>query len=310
MKWNPYWWNAKICKLGEVVALPLEDLDTAYNRFLDGNCDWLRAIPLPKIEEIKRNPDFFVSPYLGTYFYGFNVTKPPFDDVRVRKAFNQAVDKEAICRDVLRSGEKPATGYVPPGIPGYSQLDGLPYDPKEARRLLQEAGYRTPDSGSGREFPAVELLYNTSERHKLITEAVGKMWEEILGVTVQLRNTEWKVYLDMVDNLQFSVSRRGWIGDYTDPNTFMDMFVTGGGNNNTGWSNARYDELISGAARELDPEKRFDMFREAERILCVDELPILPVFYYVNQGMVAEHVQGIYPNLRDLHPFQYISIER
>ena len=298
---NPRWWNAPSVRLQRIVALTIDDNDVAYNKYLNSEVDWIRAVPLPRIDEIKKNPDFFAYPYLGSYFYRVNVTKPPFEDVRVRKAFNLAIDKVAICRDVIKSGEIPSGGHVPPGIPGWKGIQGLPFDRKEAQRILAEAGY--PD---GKGFPKVDLLYNTSESHKVIAEVIVQMWKENLGVTVGLYNTEWKVYLDNVDHLNYQVARAGWIGDYTDPNTFLDMFVTGGGNNNTGWSNARYDELIALAAREADPAKRMDHFREAEKILCADELPIIPIYFYVNKGAIRPRVQGWYPNIRDHHPFQYV----
>ncbi len=298
---NPKYWNAAQVRLTRIRALTIDDNDVAYNKYLAGECDWIRTVPVPRIDEIKRHPDYFAFPYLGSYFYRVNTTKSPFNDLRVRKAFALSIDREVICRDVTKAGEIPAGGHVPPGIPGYASIEGLKFDRKEARRLLAEAGF--PE---GKGFPKVDLLYNTSESHKQIAEAIVQMWKENLGVTVGLYNTEWKVYLDNVDHLNYQIARAGWIGDYTDPNTFLDMFVTDGGNNNTGWSNPRYDGLIAQAANEPDPKKRMDQFREAERILCQEELPILPIYYYVNKGMIRATVQGWYPNIRDHHPFQHI----
>lgn len=298
---NPHYWDAKNVRLTRIDALTIDDNDVAYNKYLNNEVDWIRAVPVPRIDEIKKHPDFFAYPYLGSYFYRVNVTKPPFNDVRVRRAFAMTIDRDALCRDVTKAGEIPAGGHVPPGIPGFSGIDGLKFDRAEAKRLLAEAGY--PD---GKDFPKTELLYNTSESHKQIAEAVVQMWKENLGVQVSLFNTEWKVYLDNVDHLNYQVARAGWIGDYVDPNTFLDMFVTGGGNNNTGWSNARYDACIAQAAREGDPKQRMALFREAEQILCVEEVPILPIYFYVNKGMIRPRVQGWYGNIRDHHPFQSI----
>ena len=288
-------------KLTRIVALTIDDNDVAYTKYLNGEVDWIRAVPTPKIDEIKKHPDFFAFPYLGTYFYRFNVTRKPFDDVRVRRAFLLAVDREVICRDITKAGETPSGGHVPPGIPGYTTTLRPTFDRGEARRLLSDAGF--PD---GKGFPKVDLLYNTSESHKQIAEAVVQMWKENLGVTVGLYNTEWKVYLDEVDHLNYQVARAGWIADYADPKTFLDMFVTGGGNNNTGWSLPAYDERIGKADRESDPKHRMELFQEAERILCAEEVPILPIYYYVNKGMLRPTVQGWYPNALDHHPFQYL----
>lgn len=304
MRPNANYWNAKNVALKKLVALPYDDIDMAYNMFLDEKVDWLRSIPLPKIDEIKRNPDYYATPYLGSYFYRFNVKKAPFDDVRVRKAFSLAIDRVTLCRDVLKAGQIPATGFVPPGIHGYEPVSGPGYDRNAARKLLADAGF--PD---GKGFPNVQLLFNTSESHKKVAEVVVQMLKENLGVTVGLENTEWKVYLDKQRNLQYDISRAGWIGDYVDPNTFLDMFVTGGGNNNTGFSDPEYDKLVKDAAMEADPAKREKILRRIEEILVVDKLPILPIYFYVNQGLLAPKVKGFYHNIRDLHPFQYIRIE-
>jgi len=300
---NEHYWDADFVKLERIVALPHENTETAYKLFLQGECDWLTAIPVPKIEEIQRHPDYYVSPYLGSYFYRINVTKEPFDDVRVRKALSIGFDREVITRDILKAGQIPATWFCPE-MPGYEPPEGFGYDRDEARRLLREAGY---PNGAG--FPEVELLYNTNEAHKQVAEVIVQQWRENLGITVGLRNTEWKVYLDDVQNLNYDISRAGWIGDYTDPNTFLDMFVTDGGNNNTGWSSERYDRLIELAARERVPSSRAALLRGAEELLIEDEFPIIPIYIYVNQGMIREKVGGWFENVRDMHPFQYLYID-
>ena len=301
---NPHYWNAGIVRLRTIRAKALDDMNTAYNEYLAGKLDWMKAIPQKRIDEVQQHPDYYVWPYLGSYFYRFNVTRKPFDDVRVRKAFNAAVDKDSLCRNTLKAGQIPATGFVPPGIHGYEGVTGHPYDPEGAKALLAEAGFP-----GGRGFPDVELLYNTSEAHQQVAEVISSMWREVLGINVKLRNMEWKVYLDDVDNLRYQIARAGWIGDYTDANTFMDMFVTDGGNNNTGWWDAQYDRHIAEAAQEQDPLARARLFAQAEEILCVDEMPILPIYYYVNQGLLRSRVKGLAENIRDLHPFQLIYID-
>ncbi len=300
---NPRYWDAGYVKLEKIVALPYEDMETAYKLFQQGKIDWMDDVPAAKIDECKRLPEFYVAPYFGSYFYRFNVTKPPFDDVRVRRALALSIDREVITRDILKAGQVPATHFVPP-LPGYQSPRGLAYDRAAARKLLAEAGY--PD---GKGFPKVELLYNTLEAHKLVAENVVQQWRENLGITVSLRNSEWKVYLNDVQHLQYQLARAAWIGDYLDPNTFLDMFVTGGGNNQTGWSNARYDALIAQAAAEVDAKKRAAVLRQAEELLVEQELPIIPVYIYVKKGLLADKVAGIHENVRALHPFQYIWIE-
>ncbi len=301
---NPNWWNRKIVRLERIVAKPLDDVDTEMQEYKSGGLDWIREVPALRVEEAQADPDYFVTPYMTTWFMRINVTKKPFDDVRVRKAFNLAINKKEVCEKTLKAGQMPAMGAVPPGIHGYPQLDGLAYDPKTARKLLAEAGY--PD---GKGFPEVELLYNVHESHKVVCEAISSMWREVLGVRVRLQQREWQAYLEDQKNLNYQIARAGWIGDYADPNTFLDMWCKDRGNNETGWSSEEYDKLLIDAAHEQDPAKRLALLQKAERILCVDALPILPVYYYVNQGMIRPSVKGWYANLRDLHPLQFVWID-
>ena len=299
---NPRYWNAKRVLLKRIVALPIDDQNVAMNKYLNEELDWIRAVPAPRIEEAKGHPDYFVQTYLGTYYYSFNVKKKPFDDVRVRRAFSLAIDRGTVCR-FLQGGQMPARGFVPPGIHGYEGFKGPGFDPRTARRLLAEAGY--PE---GKGFPVVELLYNTSESHKMVAEVVVDMWKEHLGVPVKLRNNEWKVYLDEVRKLRYQVARRGWIGDYADPNTFLDMWVTGGGNNNTGWANSTYDKLIRTASSTGDGALRMAAFRKSETLL-LEDLPVIPIYHYVNQGFLSPLVGGWEENIRDLHPFQFLYMK-
>jgi oligopeptide transport system substrate-binding protein len=302
---NPAHWDAATVKLPRVVFLPTDDVNTAYKQFLAGDSDWIPTVPPAQIESAKQRPEYYVTPYLGTYYFRFNVTRPPTNDVRVRKALSQAVDRESLTRFVTKAGEIPTSSFVPTNMPGYEGIRGLAFDVAAARKLLAEAGY--PD---GKGFPKTELLYNTNELHRVITQAVQQMWRENLGIAVELVNVEWKVYLNQQAKLDYQIARAGWIGDYVDPNTFLDMWITGGGNNQTGWSNQRYDELIVRAGRTLDPKERMRLFNEAERLLVVDEVPIVPLYTYVNKGMLSRKVKGWYPNILDQHPLKYLSLER
>ena len=196
-----------------------------------------------------------------------------------------------IVQYITRGGEMSAYTFVPP-MHGYEPPESLSYDPEEARRLLTEAGY--PD---GRGFPKLTYLYNTLEAHRDVAEVLQQQWKENLGIDIELVNQEWKVYLDSQRNLEYDLSRSAWVGDYVDPNTFLDMFVTGGGNNNTGWSSEKYDALIARAARTLDNAERMRIFRRAEQILVVEEPPLIPIHYYVVKWMYPSYVRGAPPNL-------------
>ncbi|MEE9514799.1 MAG: peptide ABC transporter substrate-binding protein [Candidatus Brocadiales bacterium] len=304
MEKNPLYWDAQRVKLKSVDALSIESLNTGFNVYETGDADLLYGLPLSLIDILRGREDFHTNVFLATSFIRFNVTAPPFDDVRVRKAFDMTIDKERIVKYVTKGGEVPATTLVPPGMPDYQSPTGLPFNPEEARRLLAEAGYP-----GGRGFPYTEYLFNTSEANKDIAEVIQQMWKTNLGVGVTLVNQEWKVFLSTMKNLDYQICRGNWIGDYIDPNTFLDMFVTDGGNNRTGWSNRRYDELIRAAAGERDSNRRMELFREAEKILVVDELPILPVYYYSSLNMYRPDIIGIFPNVLNIHPWKYIRVE-
>jgi oligopeptide transport system substrate-binding protein len=302
---NPAHWDAANTKLQKAVFIPTDDMNTAYKQFLAGDSDWLTSVPPAQIEVARQKPEYYVTPYLGTYYFRFNVTKAPTSDVRVRKALSMAVDRESLTKFVTKAGEIPTSSFVPVNMPGYEGVRGLSFSPAAAKKLLAEAGF--PD---GKGFPKVELVYNTSDLHRAITQAVQQMWKETLGIQVDLVNVEWKVYLARQSALDFQISRAGWIGDYVDPNTFLDMWITGGGNNQTGWSNKRYDDLIVKAGRTLDAKERMKLFNEAEKLLVSDDVPIMPLYTYVNKGMLNRKVKGWYPNILDQHPLKHISIEK
>jgi oligopeptide transport system substrate-binding protein len=302
---NPQHWDAARVKLQKVIFSPTEEVNTAFKQFLAGESDWVPQVPTSQLDAVRGRREFYASPYLGTYFFRFNVTKPPLNDLRVRKALSMAVDREAITRYVAKAGQVPASTFVPAGMRGYEGARGLPFDVAAAKKLLAEAGYP-----NGKGFPRVELMYNTSELHRTITQAIQQMWKDNLGIQVDLVNVEWKVYLARQGNLDYQIARAGWIGDYVDPNTFLDMWVTKGGNNETGWSNTRYDNLIARAACKIvNPTERMKALQEAEQIL-LDDAPILPLYIYVNTGMLSLRVKGWYPNILDQHPLKYISVER
>jgi oligopeptide transport system substrate-binding protein len=305
---NQLYWDRENVRLEVVDALSIEDRATGLNLFLTDQCDWTTQPPAAAVRELLlRDPprnDLNPFPQLTTYFYLLNTTRPPLDDRRVRQALSLALDREEITRFATAAGEEPAFGLVPPHMPNYTRQACPPRNPEEARRLLAEAGY--PD---GLGFPRLEIHYNTDQAHQAIAELARKQWQRELGINVTLRNEEWASAQETQRQMNFMVSRRSWIGDYLDPNTFLDMYVTDGDNNNTGFSNRQYDELIAGAAREPDQAKRRQMLERAERIL-MDEMPIIPIYYYVSRNMVKPHVRGWHNNLQDSHPLRAIWIDR
>lgn len=294
------YWNRDAVRLGVVDALAVDSTSTALNLFMTGKADWIITVPPAALRiMLKQDPprnDINPAPFIGCYYYMLNTTRKPLNDVRVRKALSLALDREEICSKIMGAGEIPAYSLVPPGMEGYEGQTCAAEDPEEARRLLAEAGY--PE---GKGFPRMDILYNTDEAHQSVAELIRKQWQRELGIQIKTRNEEWASYLSSHRQMKYNVSRRGWIGDYADPSTFLDMMVTGGEQNNTGWSNAEYDRMIKAAAQEADPEKRMQIFRQSERIL-MDELPILPIYFYVSKNMVKPYVRGFYNNIQDVHP--------
>lgn len=303
---SPTYWDRDRVRLNEIDFYAMDNIDVEERMFRTGQLHITNEIPNSKIDSYRRdNPGVLsIEPYLGAYFYRFNTSKPPFDDPRVRRAFALAIDRDAIVTNVTRGGQKPSYSVVPPGILGYVSDSRLAGTLEDARRLLAEAGYP-----GGKGFPHVELLYNTSENHRAIAEAIQQMWKQNLGVDVGLTNQEWKVYLDSQDNLAYDISRSGWIADYVDPHVFLDMWKTRGGNNDTGWSNARYDELLEQSLDAADTAGRYDIYRQMEGIL-VDELPILPIYFYTRVNLQDPMVKGYHSTILDNHPWKHVYLEK
>lgn len=305
---NERYWNAAAVPVRRIVALTVESDHAVLNLYRTGEVDTTSpnaSVPLSAVSELRKYGDWSERPYLGSYWYWFNCRKPPFDDAGVRKAFALSLDKERLIKTVLHGLNSaassvvpdlfgPVTGYRPPIRPEDA------YDVARARKLLAEAGFP-----NGRDFPAVTLVYNTGDGHRLIAEAAQSMWKEALGVDVQVLNMEWKVMLSEMHQGNFFMGRSGWIADYPEPSTFLTVFLGGGGQNDSGWTNARYDALLQQALSERDPAKRNALYADAERIL-LDELPVLPVYTYSKYGLTSRKLGGLEDNPMDFHLFKHL----
>jgi oligopeptide transport system substrate-binding protein len=302
------YWDRDNVRLNIVDALAVESLTTGLNLYLTGVVDWIEYVPnaiVPYLIEQQR-PDFHPSPYITTYYYRLNVTRPPLDNVLVRRALNLATNKRDIVERVTLAGQQPARSMVPPVIEqrsGYRSPECEDFDPEKARELLAEAGYP-----GGRGMPAITIQFNTNDTHKAVAELVQYQWKKNLGINVELRGMEWNAYQEAQVTLNYQVSRAGWVGDYPDPNTFLNIWISGGGNNQTGWGNALYDELIGKAQNEPDEQQRNRYFYEAEQIL-LEELPVLPIYFYVSTSMSKPYLRGYHTNFRDLHPLKDLWID-
>ena len=301
---NPRYWNADAVAMKTIDVLPVSKANTAFNLYSSGQADLMMdkgLVPPALLGEIKKRDDFHAAPFLGTYFLRFNCTKGPFTDPRVRRAFSMVIDKQSIVDRITRAGELAADSFVPPGAGGYEPFGQCgERDVEEARQLLAEAGF---PGGEG--FPMVNYLYSEGELNEAIAVELQSMWRQLLGVNVQLLRQEWKVYLNSMSRLDYDIARSSWVGDYPDPNTFLDMFVTGGGNNRTGWSDPRYDQLIAAAAAETDRPARYEILREAEKLLVCEEMPVCPLYFYVGiQLYDSKKLGGIQGNVLDEHPLK------
>lgn len=303
---NPNYWDAHRVRLETVDALAVKSLTTALNMYLTGQVQWATDVPATVIPDLIRRPegDFKPTPILIIYFYRLNTTRPPLDDVHVRRALNLAMDKQLICEKVTQGGQMPARSLVPPGLPGYtSPLCGA-FNVKAAQEELAKSKYAKLPGG----IPKIEITYNTHDTHRSVAEVIQQQWKNNLGIDVELRNMEWNSYLAAQRTMEYSVCRAGWVPDYPDANTFIDMWVTGGENNETGWSNPAYDKLVQQAAEEADPEARLRRLEEAEAIL-MDELPIVPIYYYTGKNIVSPRVKGFYHNTLEKYPIQLLRFE-
>ena len=296
---NPYYWRP--VPIHRIKVLPTDSPTACFNLFYSRKTDLIldkTSIPAELVPEIRNKPYFHANPFGATTFVRFNVKRKPFDDVRVRKALALALDKKDIVTKITRAGEPVANTLVPPDSAGYTPPQGLSYNVEEARRLLAEAGY--PD---GRGFPDVTMLYPARSNWVQIATEMQALWRRDLGITsIHLRGQEWRVYLNTQELLDFDLDVSDWIGDYNDPQTFLDMFVTDGGNNETGWGNSRYDQMLEASGTALDPAQRMKIFHDMEKILVEDEVPIIPVYFWVGLSLYyPDKLGGLEPNFVDEH---------
>ncbi len=307
---NPRYWDAANTASEIIDVLPTGSPNTALNLYETGVADivWDKdLVPSELMDVLSQRPDFHSFTYLGTYFYRFNVTKPPFDDARVRKAFALATDKPRIIAKLTKGAEQPANHFVPNGVANYTAVTAPGFDPETARRLLAEAGY--PE---GKGFPRVNYTFfgaagGGAKLHGKVGIELQQMWRDVLGVTVELRQIERKVFYSSQSKLDYDISMSSWIGDYNDANTFLDLFTSTSGNNRTGWSNERYDALIKAANLETDLRKRAEIFQQAEQMLVVEEVPVVPLYFYAGFNYYDDaKIGGIWQNILDEHPMQYI----
>lgn len=302
---NDEYWDADAVKLDKIHFAMVNNTNTQYQMFKSGELD-TASIPPDISDQLIDGDDVFIGDYGGLEFYRFNVTKEPFQNKKIRKAFALAVNRPDIAEFVVKNGVEPAFGFISPGFTNpsgddFRDVNGdlVTLNKEEAKQLLEEG---MKEEGYD-ELPPIVLSYNTSDTNKAVAETMQDMFKENLGVEVTLENQEWNVFSEAQKNLELQFSRSSFINDYNDPVNFLEGFITDSYMNRTGWSNAEYDELIAKGKTETDEEKRWEYLYEAEKLLA-EEMIIMPIRYYNTVVLEAEGVTGI---LR--HPVGYFDLK-
>ena len=309
MEPNEQYYDAANLGPDKITFKLMDDQNAMLSGFNSGELDFIEDVPQAELPDLIASGDLKIVDYIGTYYVCYQTQKAPFDDPRVRQAFTLAVDRTFIVDKVTQAGQVPANGFVPAGVydaagstgddfrtvgGAYYSIEGdadYSYEAncEKARELLADAGY---PNGEG--FPVVEYLYNTSDAHKAVAEALQNMWETELGVKVTLNNQEWAVFLQTRKDGNYSIARNGWIADYNDPMSFLDMWLTGGGNNDAQYANADYDAKIQEAKNTTDPAARMQLMHEAENIIMGQDWALNPLYFYTQKYMLSDRVGGMF----------------
>ena len=302
---NELYWDFTTVSLKGIRYYSLDEPGAEERAFLSGQLHVTDALPPARVPAYREEQAevLRIDPILGTYYILPNVREGVLADARVRKALSLSIDRVAVAEKLLGAGQLPAFGFVPSNMAGYGIEYVDRYNPEEARRLLAEAGF--PE---GENFPVLEYLLNSSESHQKIGEALQAMWEDELGIRIQLVNQEWRTYLQRRANADFQLARASWMGDYPEPSTFLDLWTTGSGNNWAGWSNSEYDSHMASAHSATDTEERMASYAEAERVL-LREQAVIPLYHYVTVYLKDPALKGWTPNLLDWHPVKYLRLD-
>jgi oligopeptide transport system substrate-binding protein len=307
---NPTYWDAASVRLDSITFYPIEEQTTMMNLYKAGAVDGVlnHTVPLAWLDVIDGLRDYMNEPENAVEYYALNVNRPPMDNVLVRKAFNAAIDKEALAE--FRRDEA-LTTFMPGIYPAYPTVQGDSFNPARARQLLAEAGYTDAQGNyDPSTFPVgeLELLYNTNENNRQTAEYVQAEWNRNLSLTVPLRNMEWQVYIATGYSHDYrGIIRSGWVGDYLDPFTFLGLLQDPDGNM-VGWDDPHYRDLLEQANYELNPTRRYALLAEAEGYM-LDQQPIIPLLAQTTNWMKKPYVMGMYPNPITIHSWKHVYIE-
>ncbi|HEV3470698.1 MAG TPA: peptide ABC transporter substrate-binding protein [Pyrinomonadaceae bacterium] len=310
---DPAYWDAGRVRLQEIHFYPSDSNTTTMNLYKAGEVDAVlnHTVPASWVEMIRPLKDYMDAPEAAIEFLTINVTRPPMNDVRVRKAFSMGINRRVMAD--WKRVVKPLTAFTPEGMfPGYPQPKGADFDPARAKQLLAEAGYR---DSSGKfdpsKFPAseVELMYNSQESVRQFSEFIQQQWKQHLGITVPLRGVEFKTYLSARAKLEYKgFGRAGWGADFLDPYAFLSLLHTAGGNNATGWSDPKFAAMLDEANRTADPQRRYELLARAEAFM-LEQQPVIPIWTPATNWVKKPYVKGMYPNVGTLHAWKFVYIE-
>jgi len=301
---NEQYWGTKP-EINKVEMIMNENPSSALALYESGELDYAdsKSIPNLEIPRLRLSADFRTQLQFTGNYIGFNVRKAPFDNPLVRKAFSAAINRQNIA-EVVQGAGIPTTSWIPKGMLGFSEDIGIDFNPDSAKKLLKQAGYK-----NGGDFPKVTFLYPDVSNNRIIAESLQSMWKENLGIEVELINREWKVYLDTLDIDPPHIFRAGWAADFPDPHNFMNLFECNSGNNETGWCNPLYDEIVETAAGEIDENKRIELYNRAQLILTETDVPIAPFLLSIQQSMLKPYVVGLEPNPLGLIYYNKVSFK-
>lgn len=311
---NDQYYDADKVKLAGIHFDVIEDQNTAWQRYEGGEYDFLYNPPTTIVHKLKqeKNPELTIADQLATYYYEINTEKKPLNNAKVREALSLAIDRKSIVENITQSGQVPAEGMVPYGLKDdadkdFREANGnlIKMDDKEAVKLLEEG--LAEENMTKDDLNGLVIVYNTDENHKKIAQAIQEMWNSKLGISMKLENMEFQTLIDRRRQGDFTIARAGWVGDYADPMTMLDLFTTGNPQNNSRWGDPEFDKLIKTAKTALDSKERMDSMKEAEKILMRDK-PVIPVYFYTAPYVTKPNVKGIYTTMMNQPFLTYAEI--
>jgi oligopeptide transport system substrate-binding protein len=291
------YWDAKNVKLNTITMIMVNDPNTELSMFDNGELDWAGMptgnLPQDALPALEKEGTLHTQSIAGIYNYKLNTAKPPFDNANIRKAFALAIDRKSLIENVTQGGQMPAMAIVPPSMikendKGYFKDNDVKKAKEYLQKGLDELGLKDVS-----ELPAISLSFNTNEGHQKIAQAIQDMWKKNLGVEVSLDNSEWKVYIQKIQDGDYQIGRMGWLGDFNDAINFLEMYYSkDGGNNDTRWESKEFQKYLDQSATEKDPAKRLDLMKKAEKVF-MDDMAVIPIYFYTNNWVQDESLKDV-----------------